>query len=137
MSDLKEIAVADIRKGQELLVISGIVSEIFTTTHDGDTGGWDDGERFYLLANALPPFEAPWATVQRDADGNVWQFFEKESANGVAGESCGRLKDAESAQRFAPFTRLYTVQELIDIYEKLGDHDMVERLMSSVKDGDI
>jgi len=84
-----------------------------------------------------PPFEVPWGTVQRDSRGDIWRFFDEESSTGHIAVSAGKHWSKQTAAKCAPFTRLYTVQELTDIYEKLGDHDMVERLAFSAKDGDI
>ena len=119
---LNEIAVADIRKGQTILVVydrdapygASPDSTTYIAAGDGHTNGWGKEELFYLLADipTPPPFEVPWGTVQRDAEGRIWDFFGQADDLGYAGRADGKLLDIYSVPAYAPFIRLYTVQEL-------------------------
>jgi len=143
---LEEIAIADIRKGQKLLVIneqlsSGkpyLVPSIFTTESDGR--GWNPAGRgtYYLLADipTPPQFKVPWGTAQRSRSGNIWEFYkDSETADGVIAKVNGNGHTLESAAAYAPFTRLYTVQELIEQYKEFGYRDMVRSLLEDIEDG--
>lgn len=123
---LEEIAVADIRKGQTILAVYNMnygdadVKEAssFRAQSDRHTNGWDASETFYLVEDAPqpPPFEVPWETVQRDKNDDVWQFeSEVHKEEGVIAYCDGVPMQWDLLEAYAPFTRLYTVQELIDI----------------------
>jgi len=116
---LEEIAVADIRKGQKIRWEadgdSWANAVEFTAAFDFDSWNSTSGTH-YLIEDVPqpPPFEVPWGTVQRDEYGTIWRFFGMASRDGNVAEAGGRLQDLDSARSYAPFTRLYTVQELID-----------------------
>jgi len=139
MNSLKEIKVEDIRKGQTVLAISSVISEIFVAAADGGNGlGY---ERFFLFSDSTSPpnFEVPWGTTQRDSLGDIWKFFDKESPTGNVAFSAGSHWPRGVAAQYAPFTRLHTVQELTDAIERVaGKPTQVSRELLHMQEvGDI
>jgi len=122
MMALEEIAVADIRKGQKILVLRGVGteegehSEVYIAQRDFD-GSLLSRTRHYLIEDVpqTPPFEVPWGTVQRDKDGDVWEFLKQKDKYGNVARCREDHMQAFDAREYAPFTRLYTVPELIDV----------------------
>lgn len=112
MMALEEIAVADIRKGQKILVVYKLPGSVIDLTHsavfesEGDEleKKWAADTKFYLLEDVPTPlFEVPWGTVQRDKDGDLWEFFKKVDRYGFVGHDHHRTRMyLNEAAEFAP-----------------------------------
>jgi len=132
---LEEIAVADIRKGQVILQVDEIAdiyrASSFTAEADYVAGGSiSPCFRYYLLADVPQPprFEVPKSGIHRDKHGEVWDF-DRQNGNHYAAESIDDLLAVVDLQGRAPFARMYTVQELIDI---VGEDDFASGLGGGV-----
>ena len=146
---LEEIAVADIRKGQELLVIMErssmgdphLVPNIITAGSDGYGWQMESSATYYLLADipTPPPFEVPWGTVQRDKNDDVWQFeSEVHKDAGVIAYCDGVPMQRGLLETYAPFTRMYTVLEMVEAIEKTAGQTPLSRELLHMKQvGDI
>ena len=141
---LEEIAVADIKDGQTILVLysteKSVQAKTYVVQSDGASFG-ADAESFYLLKDipTTPPFEVPWGTVQRDKEGDLWEFAQiagdEEGDEGVVAAVEGVQMFAGDVAEYAPFTRLYTVQELIDLYREYARVGFAEVLARDLQDG--
>ena len=137
---LEEIAVADIRKGQTILEVDRFNGKVGTRTFEIDES-WTPSNsvvsNFYLLQDARekPLFEVPWGTVQRDCEGDIWEFFDEDDGSGYVADVGGIAMSAKYVAQAAPYTRLYTVQELIDIYREFDRVGFAEVLANDRHDG--
>jgi len=144
---LEEIAVADIRKGQKIRWepgngywhIDGIFAQEYVAIKDGH-GMYGTPVKYYLIEDVPqpPPFEVPWGTVQRDKEGDLWEFAEKagdeEGEEGVVAAVAGAQMFTADIAEYAPFTRLYTVQELIELLQPMvADDDDADCLVNQLE----
>jgi len=140
---LEVIAVADIRKGQkirwettdDLVLSTGVFAQEYIALRDGQ-GYFNVRDGHYLIEDVpATPFEVPWETVQRDKNSNVWEFFDEDDGGGYVGIQGGCTMSEGQAEQCAPFTRLYTVQELVELYREFNRVGFAEVLACDQQDG--
>ena len=117
---LKKIDKKDLVVGQEVLTVwvSSSVENAFKAfvVNGGPIFSHSGAEFSWLNDVPKPEFVVPWGTRQLSADGTVWEFMKTGFGKGVAyvGSDVMNLGEAELA---APFHRLFTVAELVEVLE--------------------
>ena len=121
---MDKICVEDIRVGQQVLCVwddgfcdlVAFVSKAYIAEFDRH-GHVHSGEHYLLVDVPKPEFVVPWGTRQVDSLGTVWDFFQEPDMDGLIASNGEGWLDVEAAEQRAPFHRLFTVAELVEVLE--------------------